>query len=86
MSDSVFEREQERLADLELQMGPEAGRLALALDRLTDALCLAGQHSVFCGRSRGAPRPSEDLQQVMAQLDDAKALVQAVLLELRRPR
>lgn len=83
--DSVFTREAERLADLELQMGPAAGRLALALDRLTDALCLAGQHHVYAGADRRG-RLGADLEQVVAHLADAKELVRAVFLELRPPR
>jgi len=86
MTGSVFERERERLDDLELQMGPAAGRLALAMDRLTDALCLTGQHHVFFGPDQSRRRLSGDLQQVVEQLGDAKELVRAVFLELRGVR
>ena len=40
--------EQEKLEDYQQMMGAEAGRLALALDNLTDVMAMLGQHKVYC--------------------------------------
>ena len=59
----------------EFQMGPIRGRLATALDILTDALTLVGQHGVYC-RSRRQPQlPSMDVRLVLRQIEDSKGLV-----------
>ena len=41
----------------EFQMGPIRGRLATALDILTDSLTLVGQHGVYCQSARTPGRP-----------------------------
>jgi len=59
----------------EFQMGPIRGRLATALDILTDALTLVGQHGVYC-RSQRQPRyPSMDVRLILQQIDESKGLV-----------
>ena len=78
----ILDLESERLSDLEQQMGRPAARLALALDRLTDALCLAGQHRIY-SRSAGRGRPDPDVERTQVLVQDAKDLIQAVLWELR---
>ena len=47
----------EELERLEFQMGPARGKLALALDVLTDALVLVGQHGVYCASTRNPSKP-----------------------------
>jgi hypothetical protein len=79
----ILDLERERLADLELQMGRPAGRLALALDRLTDALCLAGQHQIYAGGPKAAGRRDPDVERLQGLVQDAKDLIQVVLWELR---
>jgi len=59
----------------EFQMGPVRGRLATALDILTDALTLVGQHGVYC-RSQSRPQqPSMDVRLILQQIEDSKGLV-----------
>jgi hypothetical protein len=55
--------------------GEAAGRLAVALDALTDALVLAGQHGVYCASNRNPAVPKLDLQGVLAGIGGAKELV-----------
>ena len=64
-------------------MGVERGRLAVALDLLTDSLIMVGQHGVYCASSRNPAKPALDLQAVLSGLEGAKALIQSVMEELR---
>jgi hypothetical protein len=83
---SVFD---ERKADLErheFMMGFERGRLAVALDLLTDSLILVGQHGVYCTSSRNPNKPALDLQAVLSGMEGAKTLIQSVMEELRKSR
>jgi hypothetical protein len=78
----------ERLEDYRQMMGPEAGTLALALDRLTDVMAQLGQHKVYCRVEKGprAGEPPLDLAELLDTLQTAKALVQETLLRLRGDR
>ena len=64
-------------------MGIARGRLAVALDLLTDSLALVGQHGVYCPSERFPGKPRMDIGLVLEQLDDAKQLVQSAMEELR---
>lgn len=83
---SVFDEKREELEKHELMMGPARGRLAVALDALTDALILAGQHGVYCRSNRNPTLPATDLQAVVKSLNDAKELVASVMEEMRKER
>ncbi len=83
---SVFDEKRSELERHEFMMGVERGRLAVALDLLTDALILVGQHGVYCASSRNPAKPALDLQAVMDGLEGAKALIQNVMEELRVQR
>ncbi|MGD0903430.1 MAG: hypothetical protein ABR924_10870 [Terracidiphilus sp.] len=80
---SVFDEKRAELERHEFMMGVERGRLAVALDLLTDSLILVGQHGVYCASSRNPAKPALDLQAVMGGLEGAKALIQSVMEELR---
>jgi len=81
---SVYDEHREELEKHEFSMGLERGRLAVALDLLTDALVLVGQHGVYCQSARQPGRPAMDIQMVSRSLDHAKELVASVMDELRR--
>lgn len=83
---SVFDEKRAELQQHEFMMGVERGRLAVALDLLTDSLILVGQHGVYCASSRNPAKPSLDLQAVLEGMEGAKALVQSVMEELRKSR
>jgi len=55
--------------------GEARGRLSVALDVLTDALVLVGQHGVYCTSSHNSAVPKLDLQAVLAGIGGAKELV-----------
>jgi hypothetical protein len=83
---SVFEERKRELEQHEFMMGVERGRLAVALDLLTDSLIMVGQHGVYCTSSRNPNVPALDLQAVLSGMEGAKALIQSVMEELRKNR
>lgn len=83
---SVFEDKKHELEHHEFQMGVPRGRLAVALDSITDALALVGQHGVYCQSARQAGKPAMDIQIIMKSLGEAKELVSSVMEELRKQR
>jgi hypothetical protein len=83
---NVFDEKKADLERHEFMMGVERGRLAVALDLLTDSLILVGQHGVYCTSSRNPNKPALDLQAVLSGIEGAKTLVQSVMEELRKSR
>ena len=83
---NVFDEKRAELERHEFMMGVERGRLAVALDLLTDSLILVGQHGVYCTSSRNPSRPALDLQAILSGVEGAKALIQSVMEELRKGR
>jgi hypothetical protein len=45
---SAFDKHRDSLEVHETMMGSSRGRLAVALDVLTDTLAMIGQHGVYC--------------------------------------
>jgi hypothetical protein len=84
--ESVFTTKCRELELHELQMGSSRGRLAVALDSLTDALVMVGQHGVYCQSNRQPGLPAMDLQIVLQSLNEAKELVSSVMEEIRLAR
>ena len=74
-----------RLDDYRFQYGHDAGNLALALDQLTDAMAVVGQHTVYCRVEKGprAGEPPLDVAELLALLRTSKELVQESLLRLK---
>ena len=83
---SVFEEHQEELEHYEQMFGRERGRLAVSLDRITNALVLVGQHAVYCTSQRDPTVPAMDLRIITQELAHAKELIQAVMEEMRKTR
>jgi hypothetical protein len=82
---NAFDKHGDELERHETMMGPARGRLAVALDLLTDALAMVGQHGVYCQSARMPGKPAMDIAIVLEQIGDAKELVQSVM-ELERSR
>ena len=82
----IFDEKRAELERFEFMMGVERGRLAVALDLLTDSLIMVGQHGVYCASSRNPNQPALDLQAVLSGMEGAKALIQSVMEELRVKR
>src|SRR5258708_36131831 len=83
---SAFEDHKEELEHYEQMFGRERGRLAVSLDRLTNALVLVGQHGVYCTSQRNPTLPAMDIRSIANELTHAKELVQSVMEELRRTK
>jgi len=80
---SVFDKHRETLEHHETMMGSTRGRLAVAMDLLTDSLALVGQHGVYCRSERFPGRPRMDIALVLEQLNDVKQLVQSAMEQLK---
>ena len=78
----VFYARAQELEREEFMRGEVRGRLAVALDVLTDALILVGQHGVYCASERNPALPKLDLQAVLAGIGGAKELVGSALGQL----
>jgi len=83
---TIFDEKRAELEKYEFMMGAERGRLAVALDLLTDSLILTGQHGVYCISNRNPSQPRLDLQAVLAGINGAKELIQSVMQELETAR
>jgi hypothetical protein len=83
---NVFDEKRTELEHYQFMMGAERGKLAVALDLLTDSLVLTGQHGVYCVSNRNPSQPKLDLQAVLAGIEGAKELIQTVMAELEAKR
>ncbi len=83
---SVYRDRREELERYEFMMGVERGRLAVAMDVLTDALVLVGQHGVYCQSARQPGKPAMDVQMITHSLEQAKELVADVMAALKKER
>ena len=83
---TIFDEKRADLEKYEFMMGAERGRLAVALDLLTDSLILTGQHGVYCISNRNPSKPRLDLQAVLAGIEGAKVLIQSVMANLEAQR
>jgi hypothetical protein len=83
---SAFNEYGEELKRSEQMYGVERGRLAVSLDRITNAMVLVGQHGVYCTSQRNPTVPAMDIRMITLELANAKELLQSVMEELRRAR
>jgi hypothetical protein len=83
---SAFDEHKDELEHHEQMFGRDRGRLAVSLDRLTNALVLVGQHGVYCTSQRNPAVPAMDLRMVVQELTHAKELMQSVMEELKKSR
>jgi len=81
---NAFEKHQEELEKYEQMLGKERGRLAVSLDRITNALVLVGQHGEYCTSHRNPTVPTMDLRLIVQELTHAKELMQAVMEEMKK--
>jgi hypothetical protein len=79
MQESAFTKHHDELEKHETMMGRDRGRLAVAMDLLTDAIAMVGQHGIYCQSARQPGRPTMDITMVLEQISDAKELVQSVI-------
>jgi hypothetical protein len=82
----AFDEHRDELEHYETMMGPQRGRLAVALDLLTNALVLVGQHGVYCHTNRDPDVPVMDIRIIQAEIGKAKELMQSVMEAMRAER
>jgi hypothetical protein len=70
----------------EFQMGAARGALATALDILTDALSLVGQHGIYCRSTRQPRFPSMDVRLVVEQIEDSKGLIIEAMQQIKKEK
>jgi len=80
----LLEHYREAMERYQFQMGSVRGGLATALDILTDALALVGQHGVYCRSARQPQYPAMDVRLVMEQIEESKGLIIAAMQELKK--
>jgi apolipoprotein N-acyltransferase len=83
---SVFHDYREQLERSEFQLGLTGGRVAVAMDILTDAMVMVGQHGVYCQSARQPGKPAMDIQIITQNIEQAKELLFSVLEEIRPRR
>ncbi|MFZ0820694.1 MAG: hypothetical protein WAM91_11545 [Candidatus Acidiferrales bacterium] len=83
---SAFEDHKDELEHYEQMLGRHRGRLAVSLDRVTNAMVLVGQHGVYCLSQRNPTKPAMDIQIIQEELRKAKEIIQTVMEELRQER
>lgn len=69
-------------SEYEAIYGVEAGPLAQALDELTDAMTVIGQHTVTC-RALRTGEPPLDIQRALTGLQHAKIHIQASMQRIK---
>jgi hypothetical protein len=79
MPKSVLDKHRDALEIHETMMGSARGRMAVALDLVTDSMALVGQHGVYCRSDRLPGQPKMDIALVLEQLEDAKQLLQSAM-------
>ena len=62
---TIFDEKRDELERYEFMMGSERGKLAVAMDLLTDSLIMVGQHGVYCASTRNPSKPALDLETVL---------------------
>jgi hypothetical protein len=83
---SAFEEHKDELEHYEQMLGAHRGRLAVTLDRVTNAMVLVGQHGVYCHSQRDPSKPTMDIQMITEELRKAKELIKSVMEDLRVER
>jgi hypothetical protein len=84
MPKSIFDKHRDALEIHETMMGSARGRMAVALDLVTDSMALVGQHGVYCRSDRFPGQPKMDIALVLEQLEDAKQLLQSAMQEVAK--
>jgi len=76
---SALNKHRDSLEVHETMMGSTRGRVAVALDLLTDAIAMVGQHGVYCQSTRMPGKPALDIALVLEHIGDAKELLQSAI-------
>jgi hypothetical protein len=81
---SVFEERAPLLDDMQFKYGPTIGRIAAAVDILSDAQIAVGTHAAYCKRPSNPTLPTRDIEDVMLLLSHVKELLQDLRSQLAK--
>lgn len=76
---SVFAERAELLEQLEFKWGRSRGRLAAAMDILSDLSVALGTHNAYCQAARQSPRASQDLLDALRGIGHVKELLASLI-------
>ena len=83
---SLDESTREKLDDFEFQYGALAGKLALAMDMLSDAQIAAGQLAIYCRNGLQPGRPHPDVVVLQRSIEVVRTVVKEAFREERARR
>jgi hypothetical protein len=78
---SVFVDRHDLVEPLEFKWGRRRGRLAAAMDILSDLAVVLGTHSAYCRAARQSDRPPQDVQAALEHIQHAKELIASLLAD-----
>jgi len=81
---SVFEERADLLDDMQFKYGPTLGRVAAAVDILSDAQIAIGTHAAYCKRPSNPTLPTRDIEDVLLLLSHVKELLQDLRAQLTK--
>jgi hypothetical protein len=64
---------------MQFKHGPQRGRLAAAMDLLSDLAVILGTHVAYCRSGRSSGQPARDMQDAMQHVQFVKELVASVM-------
>jgi hypothetical protein len=78
---TVFQERADLLEPLEFKLGRERGRLAAAMDILSDVAVIIGTHAAYCRTGRGSPEPPRDIADALRHVEHARELLASLLAD-----
>ena len=84
---SVFNERADLIDDLEFKHGKPLGRVAAAMDLLSDIQIAVGTHAAYCKRPSNPTLPTRDIEEVLQLVGYVKELMVDLRDQLKpRPR
>jgi hypothetical protein len=72
---SVFQKRADLIEHFEFKHGKVLGRVAAAIDILSDAQITIGTHAAYCKQPRNPERPTRDIEEALEHLSHIKELL-----------
>lgn len=81
---SVFDERAELIDHMEFKFGKPLGRVAAAMDLLSDIQIAVGTHAAYCKRPSNPTRPTRDIEDVLRMIGHVKELMVDLRSELQQ--
>jgi hypothetical protein len=72
---SVFDERPDLIDDMEFKYGRPLGRVAAAIDLLSDIQIAVGTHAAYCKRPSNPTLPTRDIEDVLRMVGHVKELL-----------